>query len=109
MATQGIVAIVKDGRVVMKFVAGAEGYRAPNLAHALKRMRNLPKNAKAGYELAYAYGFGSIEDLVVMTESEIEFHGDVDLSPLYRETFNQPRFNPRWKQGTADYVEVVTR
>ena len=26
---------------------------------------------------------------------------------LYKETFNDPKFNPRWEQGTADYAEIL--
>lgn len=26
---------------------------------------------------------------------------------LYKETFQDPKFNPRWANGTADYTEVV--
>jgi hypothetical protein len=34
---------------------------------------------------------------------------DDDLDGLYfdRLKFEDPRFNPRWDDGTADYVEVV--
>lgn len=106
MATQGLVTVVKDGRVVMKIITGSDGMHAPTLASVLKASRQVPQLEEA-YKLALSLGFGSRGSLVVMNETQELFHGDDDLSSLYRETFGQPEFNPRWKQGTADHIEVV--
>lgn len=53
-----------------------------------------------------ALGFGCPRCLVVMDEREALGAGD-ELAPLYRQTFDDPRFNPRWQHGTAHHVEVV--
>ena len=51
--------------------------------------------------------FGSQACLVVLTEDGEYDNCDSELSSRYRETFSDPRFNPRWKEGTADHVRVV--
>ena len=107
MATQGLVTVLKGGRVVMKIITGSDGMHAPKLASKLRSFGRVPALDEA-YRFALSLGFGSSASLVVMNERSTFFFGDDELSPLYRETFDQPEFNPRWRQGTADHVEVVT-
>ena len=116
MATQGIVSILDvDGKkVLFKIIAGSDGYNAAKLVEWVK--------AQAGtfvftienvYEAAKRVGFGSTENLVAQDSAgSLCFDGDggpEELEGLYRdyEKFCDPRFNPRWEQGVADYVEVV--
>ncbi len=107
MATQGIVTIVHDGEVVMKFIVGCDGMNAGKLARALKKKGIVPKLAEA-YNLARELDFGSPTSLVIMGEKRSKFDGCIGRLPrLYRQTFSQPRFNPRWKYGTASHVKVV--
>ena len=106
MATQGLVTITRQGKVVMKFIAGCDGMNASKVAAALHRAGTIPGLARA-YDMAQKLGFGSEASLVVMDAKGIEFHGDGKPSKLYRKTFNQPAFNPRWKCGTADHVKII--
>ena len=107
MATQGIVTIVRDEKVVMKFIAGCDGMSAGKLARALKKRGTVPKLSEA-YNLSRELNFGSPKSLVVMGEKRSKFDRSIGRLPvLYRRTFSQPRFNPRWKDGTADHVKVV--
>lgn len=105
MATLGLVTVMSEKKVVMKIIAGSDGYFAPQLANKLKN--SWPVDIKTAYEMARKIGFGGIEDLVVITESEVYFKGDEDISPLYRETFTQMKFNPRWEIGEAENTIVI--
>ncbi len=104
--TQGLVTIQKDGKVVVKIVAGCNGKIAKTLASAIQDLGRVPKLREA-YDLAQKAGFGSKECLVVVGARSFFHQCDEPLSQLFRETFKQPRFNPRWDLGTADYVRVV--
>lgn len=105
MATQGIVSVVSGGKVVMKVVAGCNGMKAQEVADQLRV--GWPHTAADAYTLANTCGFGCEDCLVVVTESETVSEGDEELSASYRETFNDPRFNPRWKQGIAGHTVVI--
>lgn len=104
--TQGLVTIMKDGKVRMKIVAGGDGDRAAQLAAPIRALGRVPTLDEA-YTLAEQVGFGSPGSLVVINETRYKFHGDGRLSKLYRSTFNRPRFNPRWHYGTADHIKVI--
>jgi hypothetical protein len=107
MATQGLVAVTRpDGKVVMKIVAGCEGYRAPLVADQLKR--EWPVTVERAYEIAKSVGFGCDDCLVAMSDSQIKNETDDEPGPLYQSTFENPRFNPRWIQGTAEHTVVIT-
>jgi hypothetical protein len=106
MATQGLVTIRQGGRVVMKLIAGCSGMNAVELAASLIKNKRVPSVVEA-YNMAITHRFGEQSCLVVMSATEIEFRGDGELSDLYRKTFDQPGFNPRWAVGTADYTQVV--
>lgn len=105
MATQGIVSVRERDEVVMKIVAGTDGYNAPKVATRLKQ--EWPVSPEAAYDLAIQEVFGTVHDLVVLTLRETLFKGDDDLNPRYQETFSDPEFNPRWEQGIADHVEII--
>ncbi|MFH1367239.1 MAG: hypothetical protein ABIH38_04640 [Patescibacteria group bacterium] len=105
MATQGLVTVVHAGKVVMKIVVGSNGMKAQTLA---KRVKNAwPVSAEKAYEIAVETGFGCQNCRVVITPTRTLFYGDGGLRPLYRKTFQQPCFNPRWKYGTADHIIVI--
>lgn len=105
MATQGIVSVTRDGRAIVKAVAGCNGMQAGKLVEAIKARRELV-NAETVMLMAQRAFFGCPACLVVLDEQEAL--GAIDELPsLYRQTFDDPRFNPRWHRGTADYVEVV--
>lgn len=105
MATQGIVSVREHGEVVMKVVAGSEGYNAKKFASRLQQ--EWPVSAERAYDIAIEEVFGATHDRVVLTLGQTVFEGDEDLDPRYQNTFSNPQFNPRWEQGTADHVEIV--
>lgn len=109
MATQGIVSIVKDGKVIFKCIAGWEGMKAKNLAEEVKKIPFEDLGCDLLYQLCQKTGFGSIESLVVQSENNFCFKGDEDLGPSYKdkEKFNDPKFNPRLESGFADHVKIV--
>lgn len=112
MATQGVVSVVCNGKVVMKIVTGSDGNRAKSLASKIKE--KWPVSKEEAFKLAKNLGLGNENSLVIVTEESIytEICGnptffDHDEHPLCRETFQDPRFNPRWKRGTADHIEII--
>ena len=122
MATQGIVSIVDKDKVLMKVVAGCDGYHAKHLANRLVEEWPVegggPIDPIVAYDLAEEEGFGCGVCRFVITERSIlgfndthEVHNveeDEDGGfESYRGTFQKPRFNPRWEYGTADYVFVL--
>jgi hypothetical protein len=106
MATQGLVTVLKDGKVRMKIVAGTNGSKAAVVARAIKDLRRVP-TLKEAYQLAAEHNFGTRQDLIVINQKRAKYEGSEPLPPRYRSTFNSPVFNPRWKYGIADHVEVV--
>jgi len=105
MATQAVISIVKNDHTIIKIVCGFNGYNAEKLVEIIK-------NGQFGkiqdiYDIALKNKFGCKECLVVMDNNKIIFKGDGYVGSLYREKFDDPSFNPRWKNGTADYVIVL--
>jgi hypothetical protein len=98
MATQGLVSVVRDGKVVLKVITGCDGYNARLLANELVRGKCL--DLEYVYNLALAMNFGGRISLVVMNADDVLSEDEV--SSLYRETFDNPRFNPRWASGMID-------
>lgn len=105
MATQGVVSVVSEGKVVMKVVAGCNGMMARATANRLRK--SWPMSAEKAYGEARNTRLGCISCLTVVTESDILFKGHDELSPRYRETFDDAKFNPRWQRGIADHTIVV--
>ena len=92
--------------MLIKAVCGCNGYNADKLVQSICEQK--PETPQAVYDLAIQNGFGCKNGLVVMGNSEV-IARDKELSPLYREKFNDPEFNPRWSRGTAAYVSVIER
>ncbi len=105
MSTQGIVTVLSNNEVVMKFITGSDGYYAQSLANELKN--RWPLGIEDAYDLANSIGFGSFDSLVVMTSDSIEYRGYEEIKDDYRFTFNQAEFNPRWECGIADYTILI--
>lgn len=110
MGTQAVISVVKKGKTLLKVVTGMSGQQAPAFAERLKEeilTGGLPA-VEAVYDLASECGLGGPESLVVMShDGSVAFKGDGELGPLYQDSFGDPRFNPRWCHGTADFIEVV--
>lgn len=106
MTTQAVISLVKKGHTFIKIVCGCNGYNAEKLVKIIKYIQ--PEKIQDIYKMAIKNKFGCRECLVVMDNENIVFKGgDEELGPLYRETFNDPSFNPRWKNGIADIVTIL--
>lgn len=110
MATQGTVAITNGTSWVRyKVVSGSDGHNARALAEAVAEEEFADLTCDRIAEIAKQVGLGSCGSLVVMgIDGELagDFEED-ELGPLYRLTFCNPWFNPRWEHGTADYSLCV--
>lgn len=111
MGTQAVVSIRQDGQMAMKVVVGVNGEKARTFAKAIERLGRVPSLAEAD-ALAESIRFGGSEDRVVMTAAQVYSEGALASADevgweLYRSTFGQPEFNPRWEHGTADYTLIV--
>lgn len=107
MSTQAVVSVRQGGVMSMKFVVGCNGMEADSFVAALKALGRVPSPAE-GLEMATTHNLGCDGCLVLVTPTEIicEDIGDEALD-LYRKTFNDPAFNPRWENGTAAYTRIV--
>ncbi|HBM45987.1 MAG: hypothetical protein UT05_C0001G0036 [Parcubacteria group bacterium GW2011_GWF2_38_76] len=105
--TQGIVTIKSGKKVIMKIIAGCDGYNARKIANKLKE--KWPMNIDDVYKMALSLGFGDTDCLVIVTDKEIKYEREpgTEIHPRFRETFQQPKFNPRCESGTADFIVIV--
>lgn len=105
MGTNAVVSLVGDnGATLIKAVCGCNGDKAKELAEAVQKGLTNPHLV---YSVAMSMGFGCRQCLVVVGEYDtINRTGD-ELGTLYHEKFKEPRFNPRWQNGTASHVEIV--
>lgn len=105
--TPGIISVTKDGKVVVKIIAGSDGMYALEVARDLRALGRVPTIEEA-YDISKKRHLGSC-GLVVMDESreKSDFEDDGELHPRYRETFQNPRFNPRWEHGYTEFYEEI--
>jgi len=110
MATQGIVSIKKSGKMLFKVITGSDGYNASKLANWVNANKE-SLSVKTLHAAALDIGFGNEINLVVQGQDNSLYCStdEEDLNDLYhdQDKFLDPRFNPRWKHGTADFVEIV--
>lgn len=108
MATQGVISIVKDNKVLFKCVAGCNAMTAKKTARALKKLEN--PTIDEVYLVCLKNNFGCNDCTVVQSETEYrQIDMEDGLAPLYIEKFNDPEFNPRWNRGTSSYVEIIKK
>jgi hypothetical protein len=106
MATQGIVSVIdKTGKTKIKIIAGCDGYNAKKLADHIKKEQLL--DLQSIYDAALALDFGSKSSLVVINKDGFIYEEDDELPERYFQTFDDPKFNPRWELGTAAYTEII--
>lgn len=108
MATQGLLSIIDNGtkEVLFKVVCGCNGYNVLKLSDILSTSRKEDFSAATILASAIESGVGCKDCLVVM-DRKGSVGVEEELNELYRGTFSDPIFNPRWKRGTADYSEVL--
>lgn len=106
MATQGVLSVIQKGSVIVKLVTGSDGYQLPKLAEIVLEKRLI--NPSDIYIEAEKLEIGSVGSLYVLyTESRFLTTG-YDVPPQsYFDTFSNPTWNPRWEDGTADFVLTV--
>jgi hypothetical protein len=109
MATNGLITIIKDGRVYRKITAGCNGRAAWLAAEAVA------ERFRQGHEpylcqlarICITAGLGCDDCLVA---SDLQYHeGDVDKDFLQLEFahWNEPLFNSRWERGSAPYNALI--
>ena len=109
MATNGIISIIKNGKVLYKIIAGCDGYDAKEGAKYL--LINPPHSMKDAYLNSH---MGCAACLIVQSEDGFYCEGEeifeepdgVD-EQRYRLTFQNKYFNPRWWIGACYYTYVV--
>ncbi len=109
MGTNGIVSVVKDRKVIVKAVAGCNGFNA----YKLKRLIMVSQAGTVASVVAAAHAvqFGCPDCLVVFTSDGqgVNLPDDDDPEGLnrYLQTFSDTEFNPRWARGEASYKVVA--
>lgn len=104
MSTQGLLTLTRNGEVILKAVCGCNGFNVGALAEKVEGLDILVVNEV--YRAAKEVRFGCPACLVVFDEDEKRSQDDEGLD-LYRETFSQPRFNPRWRRGDGAETMVI--
>jgi hypothetical protein len=114
MSTQGLVSIVdQEGRVLYKLITGADGFNAPEVARRAPLIIAAGGGALELREMAIEVGFGADDSESFVVQDRERDYGPAgedwfdELPASYREHFGDPRWNPRWRHGTAEYTEVV--
>jgi hypothetical protein len=108
MGTQGVLSLVdKKGETVIKVVVGRDGQLLDALMGTIQKDKLT--TVEQIHVAAMKQGFGCGHDLVIMNKMQAIVMGSDGkaMGPLYRSTFHDPRFNPRWEHGTADHVLVA--
>jgi hypothetical protein len=121
--TNGIVSLIINGQMMFKLITDHDGQAAGDVAARIRAMisHNEMPTAASLRSAAIEEGFGAEDtliivergpwdgatDLIIHAPSEMECDWNEGESTRYRDTFDVPQFNPRWKFGTAPYVEVV--
>lgn len=111
MSTQGLLSIVQGGKVQAKVVAGCNGMKVPDLAEHLRqhpetepfKLLNLCRKFSVGCDRCLVIQLSAI-DFTLPEDQDFEPGPELDR---WKRTFTDPKFNPRWDHGTADYTEIV--
>lgn len=101
----GLVTVRTQGTVTMKIIAGSDGHKA-GMVEAYVR-EHWPLTKFQAYDAAMKIGFGSKDDLIVMTTDNLYHECGTAPSRIHFRTFGQPEFNPHAQSGVPEYVEVI--
>ena len=117
--TQGIVSIRKDGQMLYKIVVGHDGMNARKVTSRIRSLAHIP-TVEELKTICHEEDFGCPDCLIILEDDpdyyyKPKLHAGKDVEWVegdpeyqrYLDTFHVAQFNPRWKFGTADYVEVV--
>lgn len=86
-------------------VVGCNGYNADKVAARIRSFQSAGLTDL--YMIARDEGFGCASCRVVIGREGVMCVDPDDLHDLYRETFDQPAFNPRWENGACECYEPV--
>lgn len=106
LKTQGLISVIRKGRVVMK-IAVACGGQNESLLIARLLEKQWPFTIDTARQLAIECKFGCTCCLVVMTPSEVSFLGKGELSPIWRRTFGHRWFNPHGEAKPEDSAALL--
>jgi hypothetical protein len=101
----GLITVRKEGRVTMKIIVGTDGHKAKMMEEYVRK--NWPLTKFEAHDAALKIGFGTRNDLVVILNGDMFHECGTTPSRLHLTTFQQPEFNPRWKNGVPEYTEVI--
>jgi len=112
----GMLVITKAGKVMMKVIADSLGHNVNALVMYIRPLLvggRVPSVYDVELRCAWS-NFGGPRNLVIITETEICFSDGRDAlvnenypNPRYRNTFADPRFNPRCDRGTVENLIVI--
>ena len=110
MSTNGMISLVKGGKVIIKIIAGCDGYNAEKTA--IEIMKYLQIDGDEIYlsdlfEICKLKKFGCDDCLTIMNESKSLSRAQSVEPKEYRETFEDPQFNPRNKNGSVEYLFII--
>ncbi len=106
MASQGLLTLTRDGKVVAKITAGCDGEKVRALAAAIRKAPT--ENLEELHRMALAADLGCENCLAVVGPEGTFFTSDGETpDPLYFSTFDRPRFNPRWESGEVEHFRLV--
>ena len=120
MGTQGLITITANTKPVAKIIVGCNGQEINDAATELAKLieeNKLFKNGRINLQMLYATAtkarIGCKDCLVVMDSENIVRDHDAETKfeeedrLRYFEYFSSPRFNPRWKYGTAEHIAII--
>lgn len=113
--TNGLISVMQGSSVVLKIVVGCDGFNVRKCAERLISLwpDDSPFETHERWlalwanNMAHISGFGCVDCRVVLTENTVRADCPSDLPHLYRDTFDDPHFNPRWELGTAPHVVII--
>lgn len=105
MATQGVVSLMREGRVIIKAVCGCDGYNAEALARLI--IERKLATIEDVYNAARLVKFGCPDCLIVINEQRTLMGPWPEPPDLYFSTLNNPQFNPRWEHGTVGELFII--
>jgi len=107
--TNGVISLLRGGQVEFKIVCGCRGDRAMQVAKALLARPELV-TCEEIYDAVLELGLGCMDCLIVLDAQQYHAESRIgELPVLYRTTFANPWFNPRWEFGASPYVVVAAR
>ena len=115
MATNAIISITKNNEVITKIICGCDGDRAEKVAREIIKYMAIggdPTNIVDIYEICREFKLGCEDCLFVMNSKGYYFdeddEDDAETMKRYRDTFDDPEFNPRTKDGKgASYTFII--